>query len=75
MTVTTFNVPTIVKPNASDTVSSTLRELAGVSEIVINGAARLVQVRYDDGIVSALDLKNAIERAGYRVQRYSDGNR
>lgn len=75
MTITTFNVPTMNCSGCAEAIVSAVRPAAGVSNIVLNVPARLVQVEYDGQQTSPGALKGAIEGGGYRVQRYSDGLR
>lgn len=72
--ITTFTVPNIGKGDPHEAIGNAVRPLAGVEEIVINVPARVVNVEHD-GRPSPDALKAAIERAGYFVQRYSDGRR
>lgn len=75
MTITSFNVPSISVDGGAQTIRSAIESAEGVSEVLVNTAARLVQVEYDKERITPEALKGAIEAAGYRVQRYSNGKR
>ncbi len=73
--ITTFNVPSLTRPEAVEAIFNSVRPMPGVTDVTINLPVRLVNVEYDPTATNADALKDAIERAGYRVQRYSDGRR
>ena len=75
MTITTFNVPGISGGETAAAIAQVVKPTLGVSDVLVNVPARLVQVHYDDDRVTPETLKGVIESAGYRVQRYSHGKR
>ncbi len=75
MTITSFNVPDISVAVGIQAVTNAIEPAHGVSKVLVNTAARLVQVEYDEDQTTPEALKNAIEAAGYRVQRYANGKR
>jgi copper chaperone CopZ len=74
-TITSFTVPGVNRGDDAEIIRGAVGPAAGVSEVVINLPARLVQVEYDEDRTSPHALKTVIESAGYLVQRYSDGKR
>ena len=74
-TITTFNVPKIGCEGCAETITNAVRPQAGVSDVIVNIPARLVQVEYDSSQTTPEAIKGAIEGSGYLVQRYSDGSR
>ncbi len=75
MTITSFNVPGISVADGIQAITSAIEPANGVTKVLVNTAARLVQVEYDEDQTTPEALKNAIEAAGYRVQRYANGKR
>ncbi|MDP9350065.1 MAG: heavy-metal-associated domain-containing protein [Chloroflexota bacterium] len=75
MTITTFNVPGINGEESAQSVASAVQPTQGVSEVIVNVPARIVQVEYDPDQLTAEVLKSVIESAGFTVQRYSNGKR
>jgi copper chaperone CopZ len=75
VTTTSFTVPRIAGPAGAEAITRALRPADGVSDVVINVPARIVQVTYDEARTSDEALRTLIERAGYPVQRYSWGKR
>ncbi len=75
MTITTFNVPGINGEESAQSVASAVQPTQGVSEVIVNVPARIVQVEYDPDQLTAEVLKSVIESAGFTVQRYSHGKR
>ena len=73
--ITTFNVPKVACGDSAEAIAGAVRPMAGVSDVVVNIPARLVQVEYDDSLITPKAIKDAIESSGYLVQRYSDGRR
>lgn len=71
--ITSFNVPGIRDRDAAESISDAVRPAEGVEQVIVNVPARLIQVTYDEGRMTAESLKAAIEASGFRVQRYSDG--
>ncbi len=75
MTITSFNVPNITVAEGAQAITTAVEPTDGVNRVLVNTAARLVQVEYDEDRTTPELLKGAIEAAGYRVQRYSNGKR
>lgn len=75
MTIISFNVPDISVAAGVQSITTAIEPAQGVSKVLVNTAARLVQVEYDEDQTTPEALKGAIEAAGYRVQRYSNGKR
>lgn len=75
MAITSFNVPTINDAGSVEKVTNAVRPSKGVSDVIVNVPARIVQVVYDSEQTDPHTLKAAIEAAGFLVQRYSDGRR
>ena len=75
MMITTYNVPRINGGASAETITRAVKPSLGVSDVMVNIPARLVQVEYDEDATTAVALKDVIEAAGYPVQRYSDGKR
>lgn len=75
MTIISFNVPDISVAAGVQAITTAIEPAQGVSKVLVNTAARLVQVEYDEDQTTPEALKGVIEAAGYRVQRYSNGKR
>ncbi len=75
MAITSFNVPNITVAEDAQAITTAVEPADGVSRVLVNTAARLVQVEYNEDRTTPEALKGAIETAGYRVQRYSNGKR
>jgi len=57
------------------TVEKALKSLNGVRSAVVNIATEKARVEYDPGIVSILDLRQAVKEAGYDVQTEEEVDR
>jgi len=57
------------------TIEKALRSLEGVESAVVNFAAEIARVRYNPQLVSILDLREAVERAGYSVESEEEVDR
>jgi copper chaperone len=67
MTDTTFKVPEMSCGHCKDAIEGELNKLSGVEYSNANLEEGTVKIYYDDGKVSAEQLKDAIEDAGYAV--------
>ena len=67
MTETTLNVEGMSCAHCKAAVEEELGNLAGVEHTNADPDRGTVEVRYDDGKVTADDLKGAVEEAGYAV--------
>ncbi len=67
MTEKTFNVPDMSCGHCKAAVEGELNKLSGVKEANADIERGTVEVSYDEGTVTAEDLKGAIEEAGYTV--------
>ncbi len=67
MTDTTFNVPDMSCGHCKAAVEGELNRLSGVEGSLADVERGTVEVTYDEGKVTAEDLKRAIEEAGYTV--------
>jgi copper chaperone len=67
MTDTTFKVPEMSCGHCKDAIEGELNKLSGVEYSNANLEEGTVKIYYDDGRVSAEQLKDAIEDAGYAV--------
>jgi P-type Cu+ transporter len=65
---TSFTVPGMGSDHCAGLVRTSLNRLDGVRDIQTNIAAHRARVTYDEGKLSAADLKAAIERGGYEVE-------
>lgn len=75
MNIVSFNIPAVRDTATADAVLDVLRPIPGVTGTVTNVPARIVQVTYDESQTNPHALKEVIEQAGHRVQRYADGYR
>ena len=60
-------VPGMGSDHCAGLVSSSIKRLAGITDISTNVANHKVTVRFDPATADAETIKNAIERAGYEV--------
>ena len=67
MTHATFKVPDMSCGHCKAAVEGELNKLSGVESSNADVEKGLVEVRYDEGRVSAGQLEGAIEKAGYTV--------
>ena len=67
-----FTVPGMGSDHCAGLVSSSIKRLAGISDIATNIANHKVTVRFDPAAAGAETIKNAIERAGYEVAGVSE---
>ena len=67
MTEKTLRVPDMHCGHCKAAVEGELNKLSGVKKANADVEKGTVEVSYDDGAVSAEDLKDAIEEAGYTV--------
>lgn len=67
-----FTVPGMGSDHCSGLVSSSIKRLAGISDISTNIANHKVTVRFDPAVADAETIKSAIERAGYEVAGVSE---
>tara|TARA_R110000823_G_scaffold171736_1_gene304077 strand:- start:3995 stop:6532 length:2538 start_codon:yes stop_codon:yes gene_type:complete len=68
----TFTVPGMGSDHCAGLVSSSIKRLAGITDISTNIANHKVTVRFDPATADAETIKNAIERAGYEVAGVSE---
>jgi copper chaperone len=68
MTYATFKVPDMSCAHCKAAVEGELNRLSGVETSNANLETGTVEVRYDEGRVSAGQLEGAIEDAGYTVR-------
>jgi len=57
------------------TVEKALKSLNGVQSAVVNLATEKARVAYDPGVVSILDLRQAVKESGYEVQTEEEVDR
>lgn len=62
-----FNVEGIHSPDCKLAVENALRKYSGVLEVNFNSFGSELRVRYEPSNILAGDLKETIEREGYRV--------
>jgi P-type Cu+ transporter len=70
---TSFIIPGMGSDHCAGLVRTSLNRLDGVNDIQTNIAAHRARVTYDEGKLSAADLKAAIERGGYEVEESAGG--
>jgi copper chaperone len=63
----TFNVPDMSCGHCKAAVEGELNKLSGVEHSNADFEKGIVEVRYDEDLVAADDLRGAIEEAGYSV--------
>ena len=63
----TFNVPDMSCGHCKAAVEGELNKLSGVEYSNADFEKGIVEVRYDEDLVAADDLRGAIEEAGYSV--------
>ncbi len=67
MTDATFNVPDMSCGHCKAAVESELNKLSGVERSNADFEKGIVDVRYDEDLVTTDELRDAIEEAGYSV--------
>jgi copper chaperone len=68
MTETTLNVEGMSCAHCKAAVEEELRKLPGVEYSNANPEKGTVEVRYDEGKTTNVDLEGAVEEAGYSVR-------
>lgn len=67
MTEVKLNVPDVDCDHCVHTVTTALKELAGVDEVKVDLPTKQVDVRYDAAQVNEQQLRAALDEAGYPV--------
>ena len=63
----TLTIPGMGSDHCAGIVRTSLERLEGVQDIQTSIAAHRARVTYDTGHLKPIDLKSAVERAGYEV--------
>jgi len=69
---TQFKVTGMTCGHCCSAIEDSVRPLAGVQEVHVDLGAKTVTVRYDDGQVASVQLRDAVEDAGYPVDEVKE---
>ncbi len=69
MTTVTYVAPDISCGHCQATIEKEIAEVAGVSSVKVDVPTKQVTIQYDEGAVQPTKLEEALDEAGYPVQK------
>ena len=71
MATKTFNIEGMTCASCVQTVEKATKKLPGVQESNVNLATEKLNISFDENAVSAQDIQNAVNKAGYKAVSYT----